>query len=69
MPTPQLTWYYQQMLLGEVIRVNNGTDGLTHSYIDNSISILMISDLTMSNSGVYYCNATNDIGFHLLAKC
>ena len=68
-PTPQLTWYHQQMLLGEVTIVNNGTDGLIHYYIDNSICILMISSLTMSNSGVYYCNATNDIGFHLLAKC
>ena len=59
-PTPQLTWYHQQTLLGEVTIVNNRTDGLIHYYIDNSISIVMISNLTMSNSGVYYCNATND---------
>ena len=67
-PTPQLTWYYQRMLIGEGIMVNNKTaDELVQYYIDSSISIIVISNLTRNNTGFYICNATNDIGFHVTA--
>ena len=67
-PTPQLTWYYQRTLVGEVIIVNNRTaDELVQYYIDSNISIIVISNLTRNNTGIYICNATNDIGFHEIA--
>ena len=66
-PTPQLTWYYQRMLLGEIIIVNNRTaDDLVQYYIDSNILIIVISNLTRNNTGIYGCKATNDIGFHIL---
>ena len=68
-PTPQMTWYYQRMLVGEIIIVNNRTaDGLVQYYIDSNISIIVISNLTRNNTGIYFCNATNDIGFHVLVN-
>ena len=64
-PTPQLTWYYARSL-EIIIIVNNGTvDEIVQYYIDSSISILVISNLTRNNIGIYGCNATNDIGFRL----
>lgn len=66
LPTPQLAWHYQRILLGDITAVNNGTNGLVEYYIDNTISVLVISNMTRSTSGIYYCNATNDIGFDLL---
>ena len=65
-PTPQLTWYYRRELVREVIIVNNRTaDDLVQYYIDSSISIIVISNLTRNNTGIYFCNATNDIGFNV----
>ena len=66
MPVPQLTWYYQRMLIREPVIVTNRTNGLLQYNIDSSTSVLVINNLTRNNTGVYYCNATNDIGFDLL---
>ena len=66
MPAPQVTWYYQRRLLKEISIVSNRTDGFVQYNIDSSTSVLVISNLTRNNIGVYYCNATNDIGFDLL---
>ena len=65
MPAPQLTWYYQSTLPEEIVIVNI-TDGFLQYNIDNNTSVLVISNLTRNNAGIYYCNATNDIGFDLL---
>ena len=65
-PAPQLTWYYQEMVFGEVTMISNRTNGIIQYYVDNSISVVVISNLTRNNSGLYICNATNDIGFHQL---
>ena len=43
MPTPQLTWYYQKILLGEITVVDNRTNGLVQYYINSSISVLEIN--------------------------
>ena len=66
-PTPQLTWFYRRTLVvGEVIIVNNRTaDELVQYYIDSNILIIVISNLTRNNTGIYFCNATNDIGFNV----
>ena len=61
-PTPQMTWCYQEVLLGGLTVVNNGTNEVVQYYINSSISVLEIN-LTRNNSGVYFCNATNDVGF------
>ena len=42
--------------------VDNSINGLVQYYINSSISVLEIN-LTRNNSGVYFCNATNDVGF------
>ena len=64
-PAPRVTWHYQSTLLEEIIVVNI-TDGFLQYNIDNSTSVLVISNLTRNNAGIYYCNATNDIGFDLV---
>ena len=65
-PTPQLTWYYRRSLVREIIIVNNRTvDDLVQYYIDSGILIIVISNLTRNNTGIYFCNATNDIGFNV----
>lgn len=65
MPAPQLMWHYQSTMLEEIVVVNI-TDGFLQYNIDNSTSVLVINNLTRNNAGIYYCNATNDIGFDLL---
>ena len=47
--------------------ISNRTNGIIQYYVDDSISVVVISNLTRNNSGLYICNATNDIGFHQLA--
>jgi len=64
-PAPQLTWYYYKDLK-ETIIVNNRTNEFVQYYVGSSTSIVVISNLTLNNSGLYYCNATNDIGFEVL---
>ena len=65
-PTPQLTWYYRRTLIEEAIIVDNRTaDELVQYYIDSNILIIVISKLTRNNTGIYLCNATNDIGFNV----
>ena len=68
LPTPQVTWYYQRILLGEITLVTaNSTNGYVQYNVDSTTSVLVISNMTRSNAGIYYCNATNDVGFDLLA--
>ena len=61
-PTPQMSWYYQRTILEEITVVNNRTNGLVQYYINSSISVLEIN-LTRNTTGVYFCNATNDVGY------
>ena len=65
-PAPQVTWYHQRLLLGEITIITNRTNGLVQYNIDSSTSVLVISNMTANTTGLYYCNATNDIGFDLL---
>ena len=63
-----MTWYYQRILLGEITVVTaNSTNGYVQYNVDSTTSVLVISNMTRSNAGIYYCNATNDVGFDLLA--